>query len=63
MDVRAEAHSKSGVKIKIGKVKIIAIFDLLKRLMQWNWNVLYDLKNIDIEYKEHIDFCVKDLAS
>ena len=63
MDVRAEAHSKSGVKIKSGKVKIIAIFDLLKRLMQWNWNVLYDLKNIDIEYKEHIDFCVKDLAS
>lgn len=33
MDARAEAHSKSGVKIKIGKVKIIAIFDLLKRLM------------------------------
>lgn len=42
--------------IKVGKLQVVAIFDLVERLLQWNWNLLHDLTNMDVEYHEHIKF-------
>lgn len=52
--------SKSSTQIKIGKVKIIAIFSLVIRLMQFSYDTMFDLSNMEEEYKEHIAVCLKE---
>jgi hypothetical protein len=47
-------HCKSSKTIKIGKVSIVAILDLVERLLQMVFNSTYDLSNMDMEYREHI---------
>ena len=46
--------------VKIGKVKIVAIFNLIERILQTTYNSTYDLNNMDEEYREHIAFCVRE---
>ena len=45
---------KSGTTIKIGKVSIVAILDLVERVLKMNYNLMHDLTCVDLEYREHI---------
>ena len=51
-----QSFTESSKVIKVGKLQVVAIFDLVERLLQWNWNLLHDLTNMDVEYHEHIKF-------
>ena len=51
---REESHTNSSKVINVGKIKVIAILDLVERLLQWNWNLLYDMTNMDVEFHDHI---------
>ena len=53
---REESTTTSNKVINVGEIEVVAIFDLVQRLLQWNWNLLYDLTNMDIEYHDHIKF-------
>lgn len=55
--MRAQTETLSKTEIKVGEIKIIAIFDLIERLLQMSYDTMYDLGNIDAEYRKHIDIC------
>ena len=41
--------------LKMKKIKIIANFSLVERLMLFAFNSIYDFDNVEAEYKAHID--------
>ena len=56
-DLKKSTHTKSSNVIKINKIRIVAIFDLINRLLEVNYNAMYDLWNMDTEYRMHIEAC------
>ena len=43
--------------LKMKKIKIIANFALIQRLMVFSYNTVHDLDNVETEYKAHINVC------
>ena len=47
---------QAGIKtIKMQKIRIIANFTLIQRLMQFSFNTVHDYENVITEYKAHIE--------
>ena len=41
--------------LKVKKIKVIANFAVVERLMLFAFNAMHDYENVDAEYKAHIE--------
>ena len=46
---------ESGITIKVQKISLVVQFQLIINVMQTIFNVLYDLENVEVLYKTHLD--------
>ena len=42
-------------KVKLQKLKIVANFPLVYKLIQFSYDITYDLTNVDLEYRAHLE--------
>jgi len=51
---REKVVTQGKKQIKVGKLKLVAVFNLLERLLQMTYNTVHDLSSVDLEFQEHI---------
>ena len=54
-ELKFDAEEAAVKTLKVKKIKVIANFAAVERLMLFAFNAMHDLANVDAEYKAHIE--------